>query len=156
MDHQTLPPAFVFVPGAFHSEFHFRPIISELNARGYPAQAVSFPSIGPNALKYGLKDEIQAIHDVVEDIIGSRHRDVVIVPHSYGGWPASRAIKDLDKPTRQKLGFRNGIIHLFWMNAFIVPEGTSVVNIFHGNMPDWIKKDVGVFRSRLRMIFESS
>ena len=137
-----MTPAFVFVPGAFHTPFHFSPIVSELRTQGYQAETVAFPTIGPRAQQYGLKDEIEAVRDGVAEIIDSQHKDIILVCHSYGGWPASRAITGWDKSTREKSGRRNGILQLFFINAFLVPEGISLSTLFQGAVPDWVTNQV--------------
>lgn len=91
-----------------------------------PATTVEYPTIGPKAEQYSFKDDVDAVRDTVERTMSSLDSDVILVSHSYGGWPASRALNGLDKTSREQDGKRNGIVALVFLAAFIVPDGYSM------------------------------
>ena len=57
----------------------------------------------------------------------TRTATVVLVLHSYGGWPGSRAIKTLDKETRNANGKAT---------AFLLPDNASMAN--YSYLPPWL------------------
>lgn len=129
---ELLDPAFLFVPGAFRTPFLYEPILLSLRERGFQAEAVSFPTIGsdPSVAKYGLIDEIGAVQGRVAEIVDGQHRDVILVCHSYGGWPGSRAVHGWDRPTQEAQGKNNDIVRLIFLSAFLLPERTNVQSLF--------------------------
>ena len=130
-------PAFLFVPGYFHTPHFFQFIVANLQEQGHFAEAVSLPTIGDNGWKFGLDDEIQAVQESVAKIVDSRKQDVVLVCHSYGGWPGSRAVKGWDKALREQEGKVNGISQLVFLSAFLIPEGGRGPLDFIAK-PEWI------------------
>ena len=120
-------PAFVFVPGVNHTPLFYQSTVDYLISRGYGASAVNYPTVGPPNQTVGTTyyDEIHAIQTIVAEYVESQHRDVILVCHSYGGWPGSKAVLGWDKATRERNNQTNGIIELFFLGAFILPDNAS-------------------------------
>ncbi|KAI9667149.1 MAG: hypothetical protein M1831_001326 [Alyxoria varia] len=98
------------------------------------------PTIGVGAGHYGLADEVATIQKTITQIIDGvdgASQDVILVCHSYGGWPGSRAVQGLDKVSRQSQGKQHGIIRLFFMSAFLLPEGASGLVDALPEIPAW-------------------
>src|ERR1700735_2036756 len=83
-------PVYVFVGGVSHTPAFFEDLIKEMTAHGYESTAVAFPTCGDNTENAKQWDEVTAIQDVVSNFLDGKNQDVVLVLHSYGGWPARR------------------------------------------------------------------
>lgn len=144
---------FVFVPGAFHVAAHYQPIIDELDKRAYKAEAVNFPTIGEadKIEDKSLEDEIKAIQDIVDKYV-KQEKNVVLCPHSFGGFSGSRAVKGREVSPRNKFGIK----HVYFLTAFMVPEEVSVEQLMNfaaepdpktgekNGLPDWIEEAVSL------------
>lgn len=135
--------AFVFAGGVSHPPVLFERIIKELNSRGYEAEAIAYPTIGADNKGKTLQDEYQHIRDTTNRIADSG-KDVVLVGHSYGGWPASRAVKDADKEARKAAGKEHGVIEIAFFAAFLIPEDADMK--FYSYLPPWIDVRVSPLR----------
>jgi hypothetical protein len=58
-------------------------------------------------------------------------RDVVLVLHSYGGWPGICAVVGLDKAARMAAGESTGIVELVFIAAFLLPDDAPVAAYAH-------------------------
>ncbi|OQV11385.1 hypothetical protein CLAIMM_15227, partial [Cladophialophora immunda] len=58
----------------------------------------------------------------------ARGADVIVVPHSYGGIPASGAIRGLDRTSRAASGASTttGVVAIAAITSFLLPAGMSV------------------------------
>ena len=139
MSHNT---AFVFIPGAFHTSAHFQLIIKALESKGFASYAVDLPSVGHAAPSHGLDHEINAIREAILEF-SDKGKDIVLVAHSYGGFPGSRAIAGLDQDTRSKEGKR-GVKRVYFISAFLLPEDVSMHDIFRDAIPPWIDDGVSI------------
>lgn len=112
----------------------FDPLIKELKGHGYEAHAVSYPTVGKNTVGTKQKDEVKAIQDAVAHFVDDQHQDVILVLHSYGGWPGSRAVKGFDKETREKQGKKNSIVEVVFIAAFLLPDNAKTAQ--YSYLPD--------------------
>ena len=81
---------FVLVPGAWLGGWSWQPVARLLTERGYPVLALTLPGLsydGP-AAGLGLTD---AVDHVVREVERRDLADVVLVSHSWGGYPATGA-----------------------------------------------------------------
>lgn len=86
--------AYVFVPGVFPTPKQFERIIAALQSRGYDAVAADLPSVGPNASGVRLEDDITSVRAQISRFAVDG-KNVVLVPHSYGGFPGARSLRGL-------------------------------------------------------------
>ena len=134
-------PAIVLVPGAFHHPSQYAELQSILESAGYPTTTVDLPSTGgPKPLDGALPD-FQAVHDACKTHIDSG-LDVILAMHSYGGVAGSGGAKGL-RPQDTENG--KGIIALAYFAAFILDEGSNLVDTFGGGHAPWARlhKDIG-------------
>lgn len=136
----TSNPAFVIVPGVSHTPIFFQSVVDLLNRRGYQAKTVAYPTVGYNVSGTTYNDEVKSIQDAVAHYVENQHTDVILVCHSYGGWPGSRAVKGWDKTTREQLGLQNGIIELVFLAAFLIPDNAPMAAF--SVLPDWLSNNV--------------
>ncbi|KAH7392295.1 Alpha/beta hydrolase fold-1 [Phaeosphaeria sp. MPI-PUGE-AT-0046c] len=86
-------PTIVMVPGSFVTPGVYQPIIELLRARGFPALEIFLPS---TQKRVGLdpatmQQDADRIRDVAEALI-AQNKEVVVVAHSYGGFPATQGL----------------------------------------------------------------
>lgn len=152
-------PVYVFVGGVSHTPAFFSLLISELQKLEYEAVAVSYPTVGEPSDTEGTTqpDEVEAIQAAVANIVEGRKRDVVLVLHSYGGWPGSRAVKGWDRETRKSLGKESGIVEVVFLAAFLLPDNADMATYSH--LPDWLTvevNDLGISASNTFFLTRSS
>jgi pimeloyl-ACP methyl ester carboxylesterase len=142
-------PIYVFVGGVSHTPAFFDDLIKQMAANGYESIAVAYPTCSENTENFKQWDEVKAIQDAVTSSLDGKHQDVVLVLHSYGGWPGSRAVKGLDKETRQKNSKSTGIIEVVFIAAFLLPDNAVVAQ--YSYLPPWLTVEVriGAFLSPL-------
>ena len=136
-------PVYVFVGGVSHTPAFFEDLIKEMTAHGYESTAVALPTCGDNTENVKQWDEVTAIQDVVSSFLDDKNQDVVLVLHSYGGWPGSRAVKDLDKEARQKNGKSTGIVEIVFLAAFLLPDNAPVAQ--YSYLPPWLTVEVRIY-----------
>ena len=107
-----------------------------MTLNGYKSTAVAFPTCGDNTEDIKQWDEVIAIQEVVSSIIDGQEQDVVFVLHSYGGWPGNRAVKGLNKKSRQKDDKKTGIVEVIFIAAFLLPDNAPMARYSH--LPPWL------------------
>lgn len=127
----------VFVPGAWHSPTAFKKVGHHLEVSGYTTQYVTLPSVGAYPPLKDFNPDVEAVRNAIKAEV-DKDRDVVLVVHSYGGLPGCEAVKNLDKMSREKLGKKGGVIHIFFLCSFVIPEGQSLHSAFGSqDLPWW-------------------
>ncbi|KAL9620363.1 MAG: hypothetical protein Q9160_005063 [Pyrenula sp. 1 TL-2023] len=124
-------PTIVLIPGAWHSSIHFSKITTLLRQLSYPVTCVSLASVGASPpLTATFDPDISAIRSIVEPLVLSSHKSVVIVTHSYGGVPANFALSGLLKQDREKAGHREGgVIAIAMIASMAVLEHERCVDV---------------------------
>ncbi|HUN33612.1 MAG TPA: alpha/beta hydrolase [Trebonia sp.] len=83
-------PTFVLVPGAWLGGWSWHPVARLLAERGYPALALTMPGLSYDGSPAGLR-----LADAVDYLVGEVERrdltNVVLVGHSWGGYPVTGA-----------------------------------------------------------------
>ncbi|QKX61748.1 uncharacterized protein TRUGW13939_08904 [Talaromyces rugulosus] len=133
--------AFVLVGGVSHTPVFFDALIKELSQHGYQSHAVSYPTVGRDTVGTTQQDEVKAIQDAVARFVDDEQKDVILVMHSYGGWPGSRAVKGFDKESRTKEGKKHGIVELVFLAAFLLPDNAPMAN--YSYLPPWLTNENG-------------
>lgn len=134
--------AFVIVPGAWSPPACYSKLVHELEVAGFYATALRLPSFDtsdPSSTSCTV--DAEAVRADILPLIEEQGKDVVIVCHSYGGVPAGGAARGLSKAARARMGKQGGIVALIYMTAFIVPQGSSVVEMMGGHHPPWVQQD---------------
>ena len=85
-------------------------------------------------------DEVRAVQDVVCSFVDDSNRDVVLVLHSYGGWPGSRAVKCLDKKTGKKRGKATGIVETDFITTVLLPDHAPMAALSY--LPPWLTIEI--------------
>lgn len=125
----------IFVPGAWHTPDCFSLVVELLEQQGYKTDLVYLPSVGPLKLPDFSRD-VEAIQEHVSKAVDAG-QEVVVVSHSYGGTPASEALKGFGLESRRQEGKKGGVKHLFFITVFLVPVGESMVSYYSRDTPVW-------------------
>jgi pimeloyl-ACP methyl ester carboxylesterase len=141
----SLEIAIVLVQGSFQIPSVYQKLTDDLKNSGYPTFHPSLPSCSNTTNadfpSKTLDDDTEAVRKVVERLVQDEGKKVLVVMHSYGGLVGSNAIsKELSYLHREAAGEPGGVVHLFYLAAFVLAEGQSVMGAF-GESPN---NDVGV------------
>ena len=127
-------PTIALVPGAWHSPAHFSELIALLKAAGYDTVTEKNPSCDSD--EPGAQT-VATDTDAVRNNVFLPHinagKDVVLLIHSYGGFPGAAAATGLSKSELSAAGKQGGLIGLIYIAAFIAHEGDSLLGIVPGN-----------------------
>ncbi|KAK8035156.1 hypothetical protein PG993_010151 [Apiospora rasikravindrae] len=120
----------LIIPGASALPKHWQPVVDAVAKRGVDIQALHLPSVGleDGAARPGppptLQDDAAFIAKHIA-ILADAGRDVILVTHSYGGAPASEAVKGLSKTSRQEQGLDGGVIRIAYMTSLVPALGQA-------------------------------
>ncbi|KAK7973520.1 alpha/beta-hydrolase [Apiospora saccharicola] len=136
--------AVVICHGSYHSPKPYGPLVDALKAAGTDAYCPQLPTadlskldVGddvnnpdydrePPAGGYPQGDEdVEVIHGVLEPVICSEGKKVLLVGHSSGA-----ARPDLQYKNRRDKGQEGGIMGILYMGAFVIPVGESINSFF--------------------------
>lgn len=126
----------LFVPGSWHGPQWFEQVITKLQAAGYQTDTVSLASNGPKEHVSSMQPDVEIIRQHITEATDAGQK-VVLAMHSYGSLPSMDAAHGLDYKTRQAEGKSGGVTHLFFICAFIIPAGVSLIQAFGGNPLPW-------------------
>ncbi len=111
-------PSFLLVHGAWHRPTCWAALQGALAAGGWQSRTVDLPSAGSQ------RTPAAGMHDDAEEIAAQLRQmqgPVVVVAHSYGGFPATQAATD-----------HADVAHLVYLAAYMPAEGESLAGI-HGH-----------------------
>lgn len=126
----------IFVPGAWHGPEWFDQVAKKLQAVGYQTDYVTLASVGPKEHLPNMQPDVEIIRQHIIKA-ADKGQKVNLAMHSYGSVPAMDAAYGLDYRTRQAAGKSGGVTHLFFISAFIIPAGQSLITAFGGNPLPW-------------------
>jgi pimeloyl-ACP methyl ester carboxylesterase len=103
-------PTYVLIPGAWHGGWAWRPVAERLRAAGRRAITLTLPGMsdGDDPSGYQLQDAVEYITD---QVLRRESGNVVLVAHSWGGFPATGAARLLAGQV-EKLVYYNGHVPL--------------------------------------------
>ena len=116
-------------------------MISELEAQGYEARGATLSTT--DSKDGTIEDDVNMIRSIVVPLI-DKGRKVVLVLHSYAGFPGSVAIKGLSKSDMQAKGSDGGLIGIVYMCAFVPHEGVSLFDAIGGKWFEWLAPNVSI------------
>lgn len=135
-------PSFVLVPGAFHQPLLYEKLVTLLKSAGYPVSVASLPSCdAQNPQNVTCATDAEAIRKQIVHSMEADGKDVVVVCHSYGGIPGGGAACGLGKVARAKDGKKGGVVGLVYVCSFVVPEGSSLLEILGGKHAPYVDVD---------------
>lgn len=138
-------PTIIVIPGSFSTISGYAAVIAELEAHGYAVHGIELETVGRRMGKapdmYADTAKVAALVSKLAD----EGKDVVLVPHSYGGIVALEASKGLAKSVREKAGKTGGVARIVLVTAVAPLEGQTVKDLF-GEALDFMKNEVSVQR----------
>jgi pimeloyl-ACP methyl ester carboxylesterase len=126
-----MPPTLVLVHGAWHSPKHFEPLTQVLTSHGYRTIGVDCPSTNDTQTRSTFEDDCEAVRSAVLKELATA--DVLVVAHSYGGAPASSALRDLSQTARSAAGQATSVIGIAYICAAVLPAGITFLDALGGN-----------------------
>jgi pimeloyl-ACP methyl ester carboxylesterase len=132
--------AIVIVQGSFHTPLAYQRLTEGLQLQGLETFQPELPSCSDvedaEFPSKTLDDDSAIIKSLIERLVVDEGRRVFIVMHSYGGLVGSNAISEnLSFKNRRTAGLSGGVFHLFYIAAFLLDEGQSVLGTF-GESPN--------------------
>ena len=157
LNEERIKPTVVFVPGVFHVEEHFKPMMETLSKASLPAITAVLPTHTlPTTASY--QDDVYAIRTLLERLVIQEGKEVILAPHSFGAVPACQTVSGLERSRRQREGKPGGVIHVFFIAALIVEQGRLLAEALDGGkLPDWASFKVRLLplHTRAQMLRES-
>jgi pimeloyl-ACP methyl ester carboxylesterase len=108
---------FVLVPGAWLGGWSWQPVARLLTERGYPALALTLPGLSYDGSPAGL-ELADAVDYVVSEVERRDLTDIVLVCHSWGGYPATGAAHRL----------AGRVSKVIYFSAVVPEQGTSMAD----------------------------
>ena len=140
----SLLSTIVLVHGAWHTPPVYQTFIDALRARGFTVHCPRLPSCnGASPPTASLPEDIACVRDIVNDLVSAGQR-VLMLMHSYGGAVGTDAIEDFTIDSRAAAGLPGGVIHLVYLCAYMLQQGSSVWDIvqragYEALWPDFVK-----------------
>ncbi|KAL8956593.1 MAG: hypothetical protein Q9193_005925, partial [Seirophora villosa] len=137
----TSPPTIVLVPGAFHLNSAMDLFGAELEKVGLNFRSMGLPTVNHAGLT--VQDDVQALlTELLNPLIITEGKDIVLYLHSYAGFPASAAIAGLSKQERSAKGENGGIVGLIFQSAFCPTPGDTLLKMIGGKYAPWQAPDI--------------
>jgi pimeloyl-ACP methyl ester carboxylesterase len=108
---------FVLIPGAWLGGWSWQPVARLLTERGHQTLALSLPGLSYDGSPAGL-ELADAVNYVVREVERRDLTDVVLVGHSWGGYPATGAAHRL----------AGRVAKVIYLSAVVPAQGASMVD----------------------------
>ncbi|KAG8423084.1 hypothetical protein J3458_000004 [Metarhizium acridum] len=125
-------------PGAWHPASCMSSFVSSLDSIGLPTAAYTLQSVG-NA-STGVSDDADYMRSIMNSLINAG-KDVVLVSHSYAGFPTTWAISGMDKRGREARGEKGGVLGVIYLSSFVPKEDETLYGLLGNQWFPWIKED---------------
>lgn len=142
-------PTIIACPGAFHDASpYMNSFIKSLKAAGFEAEAHGLTT--PGHPENGVTDDEKMMRDAFVPHIEAGN-DVVLLVHSYAGFPGCGAVSGYDKKGREARGEKGGLLGVVYIAAFVPQEADSTVSaMLGGGWAPWHVPRVSAFHLLLR------
>ncbi|KAI1436130.1 Alpha/beta hydrolase fold-1 [Xylaria sp. CBS 124048] len=124
----------IIVPGSFAPAYIYDSVVNPVKEQGYEIKALPIPTVGPRPGVTGpgtfttMYDDAAFIAKEIE-ALADAGTEVVLVSHSYGGFPATESTKGLSVKERQREGKKGGVVRLAYMTVLLGLPGQSPANV---------------------------
>jgi alpha-beta hydrolase superfamily lysophospholipase len=124
-------PAVVIVPGSFVPAhiYHASGFVDKLKAAGYDTvEVIDLATVGqPKEQIPSMADDAALVAAALEKLT-EQGKDVLLMPHSYGGIPASEGMKGYAKSQRVKEGKTGGVVAILYVTSVVPKVGESTAD----------------------------
>ncbi len=116
------------IPGACGRPEHYDPVMNPVAEKGYEIRGLHLPSVapktGPEVPPATMYDDAAFIANEVAKL-ADEGKDVILLPHSYGGVPTTQSTKGLSKRERQVEGKKGGVVRIAYMTSLVPAIGVT-------------------------------
>jgi pimeloyl-ACP methyl ester carboxylesterase len=122
---------YVLIPGAWHGARVWRPVAKRLRAAGHEAIALTMPGLadGDDPTDLGLQD---AVDRIVTEVERRDLSQVVLVAHSWGGFPMTGAAHAL----------ADRLSEIIYYSAVVPEPGRSTLDDFPPEATAYIRQEI--------------
>ncbi|KAL6714749.1 hypothetical protein ACLMJK_008174 [Lecanora helva] len=133
-------PTIVLVHGAWLTPMQYMELIVLLDMKGYRTIIQQLPSVdSQNPKAQTVATDAAFVRESLLCPEIQAGREVVLLMHSYGGFPGPIAANGLSKKELQARKESGGIIGMIMLSAFVALEGQSLLDKLPGKVySDWI------------------
>lgn len=124
----TPKPHIILMHGAWHTPLTFTSLTARLNTLGYTTSTPFLPSVNSTAPVPDTSADVALIRDEITRVLDEEGKNVILVPHSYGGIPTSDACSGLGTAARRAQGQATSVTHIVWLAAFNLLEGQTLLD----------------------------
>ena len=130
----TSKPSILLIPGSFGLPEFYNPIFDLVRDKGYEIHGLHKPSVGLSARQPRpgapptMYDDAAHIAKEAEKLV-DEGKDIILVPHSYGGVPTSQSTKGLSKKERKEAGKPGGIVNIAYLTCLVPALGQSAKDV---------------------------
>ena len=148
----------LIVPGCFQLPVVYDALKLRLESLGYPTVYASLPTCGDagdtSFPSLTLLDDAKAVQKILEQLVERDQKTVMVVMHSYGGLVGSEAIREsMSHIKRRKAGLIGGVIRLFFICAFLLDPGQSVLGAFGVSPNDKMEVSIPFFQKTILLTY---
>jgi pimeloyl-ACP methyl ester carboxylesterase len=127
----TMKSTFVLIPGAWHGGWAWRPVAERLRVAGHQAVTLTMPGLADGDDPIGLRLQ-DAVDRVVSEVERRDLADVILVAHSWGGYPMTGAAHALV----------SRLSKVIYYNAFVPARGKSTRDEFPPEQAELVWKQI--------------
>jgi alpha-beta hydrolase superfamily lysophospholipase len=125
-------PSILLITGSFALPEFYSNIVSAITSKGYEIRALHSPTVsrqdGPRGDPPSMYDDAAFIAKETEKL-ADEGKDVILLPHSYGGVPTTQSTKGLSKDEREKQGKKGGIVRIAYMTCIVPAVGVPAAGV---------------------------
>lgn len=142
-------PTIVIIPGSFSVPSQYEKSAEVLRSYGFetivgPLQTADRRDPLPAAT---MQDDAAYFREVITQL-ADQGKDIVLLPHSYGGIVANESAKGLLKSDRLANGKPGGIVRIVFVSAVVPPEGSSTADLTGDlSLDEFVTVDVSLLLS---------
>lgn len=119
-------PVIVVVPGAWSAPAAYRKLVEELEAASFSVKVPELPTNnGARPPNSSYESDVAVVREVVRPLVEDG-KMVFMLMHSYGGAVGTEAVQGLALKDRQALNLPGGVVHLFYLSAYLLSKGQNV------------------------------
>ena len=127
MASQPSKPALVIVHGAWHVPAHYDDFVQQLEQHDFEVFCPLLPTCsGARPASATLGDDVSSIRSLIQLLLDTTGRTIIVIAHSYGGIVGIEAVQALSITERKAKGLQGGVVHIIYMAAFMPQVGESV------------------------------
>lgn len=138
----TEKPIIIVVHGAWHRPIHYINIYNYFQAKGYTVRIPALATAGHSdeVAQRDTSDDVQLLRSVMKEYL-DQGKSIVVVCHSFGGFPSTAAAIGETISDRQARGEKGGVAAMVYLVSFAPLQGVSLLDAINYNdesqRPGW-------------------